>query len=190
MDCQTPGLGTRNFQTFPQDGLDQASHFASIDGWPSITSLMSHLGQFKLPFWKELQLHHFLPSSTPSIQSQLNNLWRLLFRWRDSTASTVQDLLFTSHPSGVYHFCKSGRQTCTNLSLAPKKHLFLDFHWSNQSVQKYRKPIIKFLQGGIHCIFWISSIQTLQIAAGDARRTEERSSIYFVPAPSGNTSGQ
>lgn len=128
----TPDMGNRNFPTLLQDGLYQTSHFLSTDGWPSITTLISQTGQFKLPFWKALQLHHFLHSLTnpQTFKSSLTTFedYCLDEGTLPQILSKTYSLLVTPPEPLNLRSCKNGRQTYTIHSRTTKNNLFLYFH--------------------------------------------------------------
>lgn len=61
----TPGMSVLKFHTLRELGLHQASHFSTAGRWRTLTELSDSSGQYKLDFFRALQLHHFLNTINP-----------------------------------------------------------------------------------------------------------------------------
>lgn len=57
-----PGLRSAEFSSLRDSGRDCAAKFVSGGKWPTISDLSNPAGVYHLPFWKAVQLHHFLHS--------------------------------------------------------------------------------------------------------------------------------
>lgn len=57
-----PGLSSAEFSSLRDSGRDYAAKFICGGKWPTISDLSNPAGVYHLPFWKGVQLHHFLHS--------------------------------------------------------------------------------------------------------------------------------
>lgn len=60
-----PGMTDLKFHTLKELGFHQASHFSTAGHWRTLTELSDSTGQYKLDFFRALQLHHFLNTMNP-----------------------------------------------------------------------------------------------------------------------------
>lgn len=58
----TPGLHSVEFDILRGSGADHAAKFVIAGRWPTLSELTEVTGKYQLPFWKAVQLHHFLRS--------------------------------------------------------------------------------------------------------------------------------
>lgn len=170
-----PGLDHSQYKTLLSSGRDCAMYFLEGTHWPSIEALTSPTGQFQLPFWKAIRLHHFLFSianpaqfdrvltifeeycrDTGDISQVLSKTYSLL-----NTPQQQPDLIFLQK-------CEMDLQRCfTNT----QKQNIIRFSLKSSICTKIQETNYKILTSWYYTPQLLHQyFPTLQTDAGDARQ--------------------